>query len=150
MDKIKQFLMGERFRELFVYGVAGVFTTLVNYISYVAVTRGVAALTAVEADNAALILAASIIAWALSVIFAFWANKRFVFRSASWDKATLKRELPGFITARVLSLGFDAAFMEIAVHLLGMGDLIAKLLSNVFVIVMNYFASKFWIFNKKG
>lgn len=40
--------------------------------------------------------------------------------------------------------------MEIAVHLLGMGDLIAKLLSNVFVIVMNYFASKFWIFNKKG
>lgn len=83
MDKIKRFLTGERFRELFVYGVAGVFTTLVNYISYVAVTRGVAALTAVEADNAALILAASIIAWALSVIFAFWANKRFVFRSAS-------------------------------------------------------------------
>lgn len=150
MNKLKKLILSEQFRELFVYGVVGVLTTVVNYLSYAAVTRGVATLAGVAPDNAALILAASIISWALSVAFAFWANKKYVFRSQSWDRATLRRELPGFITARILSLGFDTAFMEIAVHLLGMHDLIAKLVSNVFVIVMNYFASKFWIFKKKG
>lgn len=150
MDKLKKLLKSGQLRELFVYGVVGVLTTLVNYLSYVGVTRGVSAVAGVPVENAALILAASVVSWALSVAFAFWANKKYVFCSESWDRATLRHELPGFITARVLSLGFDTAFMEIAVHLLGMNDLIAKLVSNVFVIVMNYFASKFWIFKKKG
>lgn len=150
MDMKKLIEKFERFRELFVYCVVGGLTTAVNYVSYIAVTRGVGAAMGIAPDQAGLILAASIISWVLSVAFAFWANKKYVFRSEKWDAATLKHELPGFITARVLSLGFDAAFMEIAVVLAGMNDLIAKLASNVIVVIMNYFASKFWIFKKKG
>ena len=33
--------------------------------------------------------------------------------------------------------------------LLGMNHLIAKLLSNVIVVILNYFASKFWIFRRR-
>ena len=150
MKRLKQFLKSDKFRELFVYCVVGGLTTAVNYVSYIAVTRGIGAAMDIAPDHAGMILAASIISWALSVAFAFWANKIYVFRSKNWDSATLRHELPGFIAARVLSLGFDAAFMEIAVHLLGMNDLIAKLASNVIVVIMNYFASKFWIFKKKG
>ena len=57
--------------------------------------------------------------------------------------------MPEFVTARLLSLGFDAAFVELAVHLAGMNDLLAKLIANVIVIILNYFASKFWIFRKR-
>jgi len=150
MEKIKQFLKSDRFRELFVYGVVGVLTTVVNYLCYILVTRSFAALLGVAPDHGLLITAANVVSWALAVAFAFWANKKYVFRSLSWDKATLRHELPGFITARVLSLGVDAVFMLVAVELLAMNDLIAKLLSNVIVVIMNYFASKFWIFKKKG
>lgn len=149
MKRLIAFIRSERFRELFVYGVVGVLTTIINYAVYFIGTRGPAALLKIAPDHAALILAAKIVAWCTSVAFAFWANKRYVFRSSDWGKAALRREVPGFVSARVLSLGFDAAFVEITVHLMGMNDLVATLVANVIVIVLNYFASKFWIFRKK-
>ena len=149
MQKLRSLLRSERFREIFVYGIVGVLTTVINYVVYFAVGRSLASLMGVAPSHAAIILIAKIVAWVAAVAFAFWANKVYVFRSAGWSKAILKRELPGFVSARVLSLVFDAAFVEFAVHLLGMNDLIATLLSNVIVVVLNYFASKFWIFRKR-
>ncbi len=142
-------MRSERFRELFFYGVVGLVTTAVNWGIYTLVSRLSAALFAIPVENALLIAAATIIGWIASVAFAFWANKKFVFRSPGWDRETLRRELPEFVTARLLSLGFDAAFVELAVHLAGMNDLLAKLIANVIVIILNYFASKFWIFRKR-
>lgn len=149
MHKIKAFLKSERFRELFLYGVVGLITTAVNWGVYTLISRLSALILGIPVENALLIAIATIIGWAASVAFAFWTNKKFVFRSPGWDGATLKRELPEFITARLLSLGFDAAFVELAVHLAGMNDLLAKLIANVIVIILNYFASKFWIFRKR-
>lgn len=146
MKALFRFLKGARFRELFVYGVVGVLTTAINYGVYAGGTRGAAALLGIAPDHGALILGAKIVAWCASVAFAFCANKKYVFCSADWSRATLRRELPGFVSARVLSLLFDAAFVEIAVHAFGMNDLIATLIANIIVIVLNYFASKFWIF----
>ena len=142
-------LKNERFRELFVYGVVGVLTTAINYAVYAGGTRGMAKLLGVAPDHAALILIIKIIAWCASVAFAFWANKKYVFLSGDWSMPVLKKEIPGFVSARVLSLLFDAAFVEIAVHAFGMNDLIATLIANIIVIILNYFASKFLIFRKR-
>ena len=149
MRRLRAFLCGERFREVFIYGVVGVLTTVINYGVYAGVSRGLAALLHVAPDHGAMILFSKVVAWIAAVAFAFWANKVYVFRSADWSAGVLKRELPGFVSARVLSLAFDAAFVEIAVHCFGMDDLIATLISNVIVIALNYFASKFWIFRKR-
>ena len=149
MQKLRALLRSDRFREVFVYGVVGVLTTGINYGVYAGAGRGLAALLGIAPDHAAMSLVAKVIAWVAAVAFAFWANKVYVFRSAAWDGRTLRRELPGFVSARVLSLVFDAAFVELTVHLLGMNDLIATLISNVIVIVLNYFASKFLIFKKR-
>ena len=149
MQQIRALLKNERFREIFVYGVVGILTTVINYVAYFAGSRGLAAILGIAPDHAAMILVAKIIAWVLAVAFAFWANKVYVFHSAGWNRATLRRELPGFVSARVLSLVFDAAFVELAVHLLGMNDMVATLISKIIVVVLNYFASKFWIFRKR-
>ena len=149
MQRLRALLKSERFREIFVYGVVGVLTTVINYVAYFSGSRGLAAILGIAPDHAAMILIAKIIAWVLAVAFAFWANKVFVFRSAGWGRDILRRELPGFVSARVLSLVFDAAFVELAVQLMGMNDMIATLISNVIVVVLNYFASKFWIFRKR-
>ena len=149
MQQLRSFLRSDRFREIFVYGIVGVLTTIINYCVYWAASRGLAPVFGVAPDHGAMILAAKIIAWVAAVAFAFWANKIYVFHSADWSGRTLKRELPGFVSARVLSLVFDAAFVELTVHLLGMNDMIATLISNVIVILLNYFASKFWIFKKR-
>lgn len=149
MKRLFEIIKSPRFRELFVYGVVGVLTTAINYAVYAGGTRGIAALLGIAPDHGILILIVKIIAWCASVAFAFWANKKYVFFSTDWSRMTLRRELPGFVSARVLSLLFDAAFVEITVHMMGMNDLIATLIANIIVIVLNYFASKFLIFKKK-
>lgn len=149
MKRLIEFIRSPRFRELFVYGVVGLMTTAINYAVYAGGTRGLAALLGVAPDHGVLMLAVKIVAWCASVAFAFCANKKYVFYSADWSARTLRHELPGFVSARVLSLLFDAAFVEITVHIFGMNDLVATLIANIIVIILNYFASKFWIFRTK-
>lgn len=88
----------------------------------------------------------TIIAWVAAVVFAFVVNKRFVFESRSWQPAVVWKELLPFISCRLLSGIFDVAFMVVAVDHLHVPNALAKLLSNVFVVIANYFASKFLIF----
>ena len=150
MNRIKKLIKSEGFRELFVYGIVGVLTTVVNYVVYFAVTRLAALVAGVSPEHAALIAVGNVLSWIASVAFAFWANKKYVFRSADWGKATLKKEIPGFVAARVFSLVLDIIVVELMVHAMGISDLISKLVSNILVIIVNYFLSKFWIFRKKG
>lgn len=150
MNRIKQLIKSEAFRELFVYGVVGVLATVVNYVVYFAVTRLVALIAGVSPEHAALIAVGNVLSWIAAVSFGFWANKKYVFRSADWGKETLKKELSGFVAARVFSLVLDIVAVELMVHAMGINDLISKLVSNIMVIIVNYFLSKFWVFRKKG
>lgn len=91
----------------------------------------------------------TIISWLIAVVFAFFVNKLFVFRSRSWQPSVVYKEFLPFISCRLLSGLFDVLFMVVTVDHLGMINGLAKILSNFFVMVANYFASKFLIFNKK-
>lgn len=91
----------------------------------------------------------TIISWLIAVVFAFFVNKLFVFRSRSWQPSLVYKEFLPFISCRLLSGLFDVLFMVVTVDHLGMINGLAKILSNFFVMVANYFASKFLIFNKK-
>ena len=88
------------------------------------------------------------IAWVAAVAFAFVTNKRYVFKSKAADRDDLLREIGSFTGARIVSLAFDYGFLLFAVEMLHMNKNIAKILSNVVVVVMNYFFSKMFIFRK--
>lgn len=88
----------------------------------------------------------NVISWIVAVAFAFFANKIFVFRSASWELAVVIREAVAFVSARLLTLGFDIVFVYITVDRLHWNDLISKTASNVVVMIVNYVASKLFIF----
>lgn len=93
-------------------------------------------------------LVINIIAWFAAVVFAFITNKLFVFNSRSWKPSILFPEFGGFMAARILSLVFEEVFLFVTVTLCGMNEFIAKILAGIFVIIMNYFASKLFIFKK--
>lgn len=116
----------------------------------------------------------TVISWIISVIFfAFWAYKFFVFRSKRMSFDFLVPEFIGFVSARLLTLAFEAGFMAIFVDLLGFDHIIEfgftrivdgtatakfvlpikeyyifKLLATVVVTILNFIASKFIIFRK--
>lgn len=131
---IKKFLN----RETVSYLVFGVLTTIVNYASY-ELCKWLGVHYTVS----------TVAAWVLAVAFAYITNKLYVFESKSFEKNVLLREISAFVGCRLFSGLCDLGFMILAVELLCMNDSIAKLASNVFVVIINYIFSKLFIFRKK-
>ena len=126
-------------RETITYIIFGVLTTAVNYIAYYLLYK----FTTLDP------IIYNTIAWAVSVIFTFFTNKIFVFESKSFKPVTLIREFIPFIGARILSLLLEEAFLALTVKVMNMHELIAKIIISVVVVLVNYFASKFFIFRNK-
>ena len=123
------------------YVICGVLTTVVNYAVYFLVR------VFFREDYG--ILIAQTVAWIAAVLFAYVVNKIFVFDSPGWDRKTVLKEFIPFLTARLLSFGFDTLFMYVTAGILHWNEPLMKILSNVVVLLANYFASKFIIFRKK-
>lgn len=139
-------------KEILLYLGFGVATTAVNFLAFW-VLEGML--------GAELYLLNNVLSWVAAVIFAFVTNKLFVFQSKSWGWKCLRREIPEFVGARLLSLGVEELGLWLFVDLLGFGalafpilsftvsgTLLAKLVLAVIVVIMNYFFSKFIIFKK--
>ena len=125
-------------RETIAYIIAGVLTTIVNFISYEGLYRlGVKNLTA----NA--------IAWVVAVTFAYFVNKKQVFLSKSDSVGDEARKLSKFYGARLITLGVEQAGMFVFIEILGFYRLIVKAALAVIVIILNYLFSKIFIFNKR-
>ncbi|MBD8071150.1 GtrA family protein [Bacillus sp. PS06] len=130
--------MDAKRREVISYLFFGVLTTAVNLLSYLFFTK------VLHFDYKV----ATTIAWIISVLFAFITNKLFVFRSHHKDKRTVMKEFVSFVAFRWLSYLLDLFSMILLVSVLRVDDLVAKLIANVFVVIFNYFASKFIVFKR--
>lgn len=89
---------------------------------------------------------ATTIAWVLSVVFAFVTNKLYVFNSQHSEVSAVLREFISFIFFRLLSYLLDLATMIILIEILKADSMVAKIIANIFVVIFNYFASKYFIF----
>ncbi|MBR4360389.1 MAG: GtrA family protein [Clostridia bacterium] len=152
LNKIKAILHDrQKMRELTLYVVFGVLTTLVNWLVYFAVTR-LLGMNRMEQESAQYKLIANIgnvTAWVLAVLFAFFTNKKYVFQSDRGAKTGAWKEFWLFISARLASLLiFDLALFNLLLWL-GVNADWDKLLMNGLVILFNYFASSLVIFRKK-
>lgn len=136
MEKIRALL--REYREIISYVFWGVMTTAVNYASYTLLTE----LLHVH------YLTSTIIAWTISVLFAYFVNKLFVFQSRGWGWNAL-RELWQMVASRLFSLGLEMAIMWFFVDTLHCNHLIIKLMANVVVVIVNYVLSKWIIFKPK-
>ena len=121
------------------YLVFGVLTTLVNIASYWLFAHQLTLDT----------LTSTILAWVLSVLFAFFTNKLIVFESKGNGLKRFLWEILTFFGARALTGVLDTAIMVVFVDILTLNDLGVKVASNIIVIILNYIVSKFVIFAKK-
>ena len=127
-----------KIKEILWYGVFGILTTLINIISFYLLDK-----TGMN------VYISNLIAWILSVLFAFITNKLFVFNSKSLDKAIVMKEMISFFFFRILSLGIDMAGMYICISLININKLVSKIIMNIIVIISNYIFSKIFIFKNK-
>lgn len=125
-------------KELIMYVIVGVLTTGVSIGSYVLFARVMSMHYMV----------ASVLSWILAVLFAFVANKRYVFNHKSTHMKELFQQLIQFVSMRGVSLLIDLAMMFILVDLARVNDIVSKVIVNVVVLLLNYGFSKWVIFKK--
>lgn len=87
--------------------------------------------------------------WFFSVLFAFFTNKHFVFESKTTNWQTYFTEMALFFWYRGLSFLADMSLMIVLVEWIHTSNFVAKLITQVVVVILNYFFSKFFIFKNK-
>lgn len=126
----------EKYKSILMYLFFGICTTVINIVTYW--------IFYIYLDFPNIL--STIFSWIISVLFAYITNKLWVFESRSFDKKVLVREITTFFGARFISGVIDLGIMFVFVDILFSPAMVVKFISNVFVVIFNYIASKLVIF----
>ncbi len=152
---VKEFIIEKynKHKEIILYALFGVLTTIANFLTFWGFT---------ELLGEEWFLVNNAVAWVAGVLVAFVTNKLWVFNSKSWKISIALKEFFEFTIARVFSFFVEEFGMWLFITVLHFSDkslslfafsvsgqIIVKLLLSVIVVIMNYFFSKFIIFKKK-
>lgn len=130
----------KKYKEIINYMIFGGLATLVNFISYYIFAR------TLNVDE----VISSGLSWFCAVLFAYVTNKLFVFESKKDTKKEMIKEMISFFLARILSGALcDVGTFALMVKVLNINDIIAKLVTQVMVVIVNYIFSKL-IFKKEN
>lgn len=139
-DKIIE--LWKKYREIIVYLIVGVLTTIVAWAAKFIFNFVFYAGTAHPTATQNFIL--SVVNWVAGVAFAYPTNRRFVFESKS---PNILSECTKFIMSRVATLVLDIVVMQL-LALAGLNVYVATLISSVLVVIGNYVFSKIFVFKK--
>ncbi len=138
MEKIKNIYF--KYKEIIHYLFFGGCTTIVNFIFYYIPSN----LLGINA------IISNIIAWLVSVLFAYTTNKLFVFESKTKTLKEIMKEMCSFILARVFTGALcDVGTFALMINVLHINDIISKITTQIMVVILNYLFSKLIIFRKK-
>ena len=121
-NKCKEYL--EKYRELLLYGIFGVLTTLINIVVYSLCYERLGI------SN----VASNVVAWILSVLFAFITNKIWVFDSKSMEVSVLLKEAVSFFGCRLATGLLDLAIMYVTVDVMAWNSMLMKCIASKLVI----------------
>ena len=138
MEKIEKIIKKFLTKEIIVYAIFGVLTTIVNLGSFYIFTNILK-----WEENIS-----NIIAITLAVLFAYITNKDLVFHSEAENKKEKINEFLKFIAGRAFTMvvEFIGCFL---LFMTPIPQMISKLAVTVIVVILNFFISKFFAFKKK-
>lgn len=127
-----------KYEEKFKYLIIGFFTTFLSLVTYFLLTYFI-----LDVSNDFELQSANVISWSIGVIFAYYTNKKIVFKYKSKNKLL---DFGKFVGSRISTLILDIVIMFVFVSLLQFDDVIIKFISQLVVIVINYILSKYIVF----
>ncbi len=125
-----------KYREVLLYLFFGVLTTAISWGSFYLFHYPLAI------DE----LLANLLSWVAAVLFAFFTNRIWVFRTHG---VGFFREMLLFFGARIGTLLFEELVIFLFVTTLAYHAMAVKMLGNIAVLVLNYVLSKLIVFRKK-
>lgn len=131
--------MDSQLKEIIYYILFGVCTTLVNILTF-------QILVILKYDYKL----ANVVAFIISIVFAYITNKIYVFKSKTNTIGQLIFEFIKFSIARILTFFIDFFGLIVLIEMVKMDKLFSKIIVNIIVIILNYFLSKKKIFVNKN
>ena len=141
MEKISQLFF--KYKEIILYVFFGGLTTAVNWVSYLLLVSIMGG-----AESTSAVMTATIVSQILSILFAYFTNRKWVFESKVRGAKPIAVEMTKFFGCRGASIVLDIIVMFVGVSVLHLNDAVMKLLSNVLIVIVNYLFSKVFIFKK--
>ena len=133
----------EKYREIIIYLIVGVLTTIVSFAANFVFERFI-----LNPDISWQNFLINTSGWVAGVLFSYPLNRRWVFQSKN---PHIFREFFGFAGSRLSTWVLDVVIMWLTVNVMGMHYWIAKIfISSVLVMIANYVFSKLLIFRKKS
>lgn len=136
IEKLKN--LYTKYREMISYLFWGVMATVVNWVVYFPLEK----LFHIN------YLVANVIAWIAAVVFAFFTNRVFVFRSERHGAKAVLIEFFSFVAARLFSFGCEELLMFLGGDVAHINTDVVKIAVAVIVVILNYVFSKLLIFRK--
>lgn len=122
-------------KEIIMYLVFGVLTTVVNIVVYYIFSN------LLHMNY----LFSNAMAWFLSVLFAYVTNRKYVFDSKNNQ---IIKEAISFFGSRLATGIMDMMLMWFLVNFNIVNDVVAKVVVNVIIVILNYILSKLVVFKK--
>lgn len=142
----KLFNLYKKYEEIINYLIIGGLTTVIGVGSKLLLL-----FTVLDQTNGVQLQIAEIISWILAVLFAYFTNRAFVFKSKVKGKRQV-REALNFVKGRVSTQLIQMFIMWFFVTLLKLDSdfwvVVFTLICQVMQIVLNYVISKFLVFKK--
>ncbi len=143
IEKIKTLCI--KYREIIVYLIVGVLTTVIawgtkflwNFIFYAGTPHPT------HMQN----LVLSCVNWISGVAVAYPMNRRWVFQSKN---PSILKEATGFVASRIATWIMDILVMQLLGNVLGINLYTATIISGILVVIGNYVFSKLFVFRKKN
>ncbi len=133
-DLIKKFFT----KEIILYAIFGVLTTLVNIVCFYILTKFIN--LEENFSNSISIIAA--------ILFAYFTNRKFVFNSTATTAKEKLTEFGKFILGRAFSMIVELVGFFLMFNIASIDEFISKILISIIVIILNFFISKFFAFKK--
>lgn len=160
MEKIKSLFI--KYKEIIMYLIFGVLTTMVRWITQYLFTllfnfilpQNEIIIWFLKYDSYS-IFVSTILSWICAVIFAFITNKIFVFESKNWEPKIALPEFGKFIVSRLFTGIIEILGIYILVGV-GFNKIIipadsmdATIVISIITIILNYIFSKLIVFKNK-
>ena len=141
IEKIKE--LCKKYEEIIAYLIVGGMTTVVSWAAKFIANALLFENTMYPTPMENFVL--STINWTAGVIFAYFTNRKFVFKSHE----PMLKEIPKFVLSRVSTYILDIVVMQVFTAI-GIHLMVATVISAVLVIIGNYIFSKLFVFNDKN
>lgn len=132
-----------KYEEKWLYLVFGGLTTVISIVTKLLLFGIVPGEPAWEST------AGVVFSWVCAVTFAFFTNKKYVFKNETNTSAEFWKVFFAFYGARLATLAMEEVIFIICCDLIGMNKTLITFLSQVFIFIANYILSKLFVFKNK-